>query len=358
MARFNSERLSLEIYGGSHEPVIGMKLSGIPAGHEIDKEELARFMARRAPGRDKLSTPRKEADEVEFLSGVEGGVCTGGEIHAVIRSTDRRSSDYSRFADTPRPSHADYVAKVKYGDRVNMAGGGPFSGRMTAPLCIAGGIALGILKEKGISVGAHLYSIGKVKDTPFDPVGVNAEALASLAASPFPAIDPDAALRMQEAVLDAKASLDSVGGIIECAVCGLGVGAGGPLFEGLESRISALAFAVPAVKGIEFGSGFASARMSGSEHNDPFVIEDGQVRTKTNNSGGIQGGISNGMPVIFRVAMKPTPSIGREQDTVSLSEMKAARLSIGGRHDPCVVIRAVPVIEAVAALAILDALEF
>ncbi len=357
MSKFTGERLSLEIYGGSHEKLIGVRLHGIAAGVRIDRDALARFMARRAPGREKFSTPRVEGDAVEFLSGVDGDICTGGEIHAVIRSTNTRSSDYSKFKDTPRPSHADYVASVKYGDSVNMAGGGPFSGRMTAPLCIAGGIALGILAEHGISIGAHLLSVGDAHDTPFDAVNVSPECLESIKTKPFPTLSDEAGERMGNAILEAKADGDSVGGVIEIAATGLPIGLGGPLFEGLESRISALAFGVPAVRGIEFGLGFSAAGMRGSEHNDPFAVSDGRIVTKTNNAGGIVGGISNGMPLIFRVAMKPTPSISKEQESVSLSRMEAAKLNIGGRHDPCVAVRAVPVFEAVAALAILDAME-
>jgi len=357
MSKFFGERLKLEIYGGSHEKLIGVKIEGIAAGTPIDSAELARFMARRAPGRDKLGTPRVEADAVEFLEGVCGGACTGGMIHAVIRSTNQRSSDYSQFADTPRPSHADYVAKVKYGGSVNMSGGGPFSGRMTAPLCIAGGIALQILKRRGIEIGAHLYSVADVCDTPFDAVSVSREQLGALAEKSPAVLDALAGERMSECILSAKAEGDSVGAVIECAVLGLPTGLGGPLFEGLESRISALAFAVPAVKGIEFGCGFEAALMKGSEHNDPFDVKDGAVVTVTNNSGGIQGGISNGMPLIFRVAMKPTPSIAKEQQSVSLSRMERAQVTVGGRHDPCVAVRAVPVIEAVAAIALLDAME-
>ena len=356
MAIFKGERIKLEIYGGSHEEAIGVRIDGIARGVRIDRDALRTFMSRRAPGRDEYSTPRKEADEVEFISGVEGELTTGEQIHACIRSTNRRSGDYSRFADTPRPSHADYVARVKYGESVNMAGGGSFSGRMTAPLCIAGAIALGMLRERGIEVGAHLYSVADAKDVPFDPVRVSAAQLREITGKAFPVIDEQRGDGMRACILEAKAAGDSVGAVIETAVLGLPVGLGGPLFEGIESRISALAFAVPAVKGVEFGSGFCCAGMTGSEHNDLFDIEDGRVVTLTNNSGGIQGGISNGMPLIFRCAFKPTPSISREQNTLSLSAGERVPLSIGGRHDPCVAVRAVPVTEAVAAIAILDCL--
>ncbi len=355
MSVFKGESLRIEIYGGSHEKIIGVKLAGIPAGIHIDRAELAAFMSRRAPGKDKFSTPRVEGDAVEFISGFEGDVSTGEEIEGIIRSTNTRSSDYSMFKDTPRPSHADHVARVKYGDSVNMAGGGPFSGRMTAPLCIAGGIAQQMLEARGITVGAHLYSVGEEKDTPFSLTEPGREMLCGIKKKAFAVVDDKAGERMGNAVLKAKEEGDSIGAVIECAVLGLPIGLGGPLFEGIESRISALAFAVPAVRGIEFGAGFGAAGMRGSEHNDPFDIKDGRVVTKTNNAGGIVGGITNGMPLVFRVAMKPTPSIAKEQDSVSLSRMEAAKLSIGGRHDPCVAIRAVPVFEAVAALAVLDA---
>lgn len=357
MSKFFGERIKLEIYGGSHEKLIGVKIDGLFSGATVDTEELARFMARRAPGKNKLGTPRVEADAVEFLSGVRDGVCTGETVHAVIRSTNQRSSDYSQFADTPRPSHADYVARVKYGDTVNMSGGGPFSGRMTAPLCIAGGIALQILKRRGIEIGAHLLSVADVYDSSFDAVGVSAEQLNEVRSKQLAVLDDSAGELMAQRILEARENGDSVGAVIECAVVGVPVGVGGPLFDGLESRISALAFAVPAVKGIEFGFGFGSAEQLGSEHNDPFDIKDGRVVTVTNNSGGIQGGISNGMPIIFRVAMKPTPSISKEQQSVSLSRMERATVTVGGRHDPCVAVRAVPVIEAVAAIALLDAME-
>ena len=356
MSIFNGEGLRLEIYGGSHEKEIGVRISGIPKGTEIDERELAEFMARRAPGKDEYSTPRKEADAVEFICGVRDGVCTGEQIHAVIRSNNTRSSDYAKFSDVPRPSHADYVASVKYGGSVNMSGGGPFSGRMTAPLCIAGGIALQALKKKGITVGAHLYSVGAERDASFDLCDVDADTLQEIKKKPFPVLDTAAGERMGEEILKAKAEGDSIGAVIECAAVGLPVGLGGPLFEGIESRISALAFGVGAVRGIEFGLGFAAAGMRGSVHNDPFIIKDGKIATKTNNAGGIVGGITNGMPVVFRVAMKPTPSIAREQDSVSISRMQPEKLTIVGRHDPCVAVRAVPVFEAVAALAILDAI--
>ncbi len=357
MSVYNGESLRIEIYGGSHEKTIGVYLDGIEKGVSIDTDALREFMGRRAPGRNELSTPRKEADEVEFLSGVADGVCTGERIHAFIKSNNTRPTDYSSFSDVPRPSHADYTAQLKYKGSLNMSGGGPFSGRMTAPLCIAGGIALQILEKKGISIGAHLYLVGDERDVPFSLSDIDRETLEGIKKKPFPTLDREAGEKMKNVILSAKAEQDSIGAVIECAATGLSGGYGGPLFEGLESRISALAFAVPAVRGIEFGLGFKAANMYGSLHNDPFIIKDGKVLTRTNNAGGIVGGISNGMPIVFRVAMKPTPSIAREQDSVSLSKMKETKLKIGGRHDPCVAVRAVPVFEAVLALAILDSMN-
>lgn len=356
MSVFNGRKLRLEIYGGSHESVIGIKIEGLSKGTAIDREALLIFMQRRAPGRDKFSTPRKEADAVEFIEGVENDTVTGEVVHAIIRSTNQRSKDYSQFSDTPRPAHADYVANIKYGDTVNMAGGGPFSGRMTAPLCIMGGIAISILEKMGITVGAHLYSVGNVKDTPFDKENISKETLDIIKTKPLPTLSDTAAEDMADLITKCREEGDSIGCIIECAAVGVPIGIGGPIFDGIESELSALLFSVPAVKGVEFGAGFESAHLKGSENNDPFVIRDGKITIEKNNSGGILGGISSGMPIIFRAAIKPTPSISKEQNTVSMINMENTTLSIKGRHDPCIGKRAVPVIEAVCAIALLDML--
>ena len=355
MANRYGNNISLEIYGGSHDEEIGVKLSGFPRGMRADLEALQAFLARRAPGKNELSTPRKEADIPVFLSGLEDGMTNGGMLHAVIRNQNKRSSDYAFVYDTPRPGHADFAALQKYGNKVDLRGGGHFSGRLTAPLCIAGGLALQYLAARGIRIGAHVASIADVKDKHFD-TDISTEELAHLTTMDFPLLDTSKEAAMHERILTARAEGDSVGGAVECAVVGLPAGLGEHMFAGAESRIAALAFSVPAVKGVEFGAGFAAAEMRGSENNDVFRTDGKRVFTATNHCGGILGGMTNGMPLVFSMAFKPTPSIAREQDTVSLSRMENVKLSVKGRHDPCIVLRAVPVVEAVAALAVLDLL--
>lgn len=348
--------VKLKIYGGSHDEKIGMTLEGIPAGEQIDFDELKKFMARRAPGNDAYSTKRKEPDEPVFLSGFDGNVTTGDVIKAVIYNKNQHSSDYSSLVDIPRPSHADFAARMKYGDKVDLRGGGHFSGRLTAPMCIAGGICLQILARKNIHVAAHIASVGKVSDLPFDAVKVTKSDFDELHTHPFPTVSEEKGKEMREAIENARLDADSVGGTVECAAIGLPTGLGEHMFMGVEGRISSIIFGIPAVKGVEFGLGFGSSALRGSENNDPFEVKDGKIVTKTNNCGGILGGMTDGMPLIFRAAMKPTPSIGKEQDSVSLSKMENVRLTISGRHDPCVVPRAVPVFEAACALAIMDML--
>lgn len=356
MSDIYGEKFKVRIYGASHAPAIGAVVEGMPAGIKIDGEELEKFMKRRAPGQSLLSTQRKEADKPEFLSGVRDGVTDGETLHIEIKNTNARSGDYSPFADCPRPSHADYTARIKWDGKMDMAGGGPFSGRLTAPICAVGNIAMQLMAQRGITIGAHIASIADVSDAVPDSLNITAEELKATGAKTFPVFDDEAGEAMQERIMDARRAGDSVGGVIECFVTGFPAGIGGPLFEGIEGRIASAVFGVPAVRGIEFGAGFRAATMKGSEHNDPFIIKDGKVQTAKNDHGGILGGISSAMPIVFRVAMKPTPSIALEQDSVSLSEMKPKKLVIGGRHDPCIVHRAVPVIEAVAAIALLDAL--
>ena len=304
-------------------------------------------MDRRSPGRSPLSTARREADVPRFLSGLNGSVTTGEDITAVIENTDVRSADYEILSAVPRPGHADYTAYVKYG-RIE-PGGGPFSGRMTAALCIAGGICLQLLEQAGISVLSRIRSIGPVND--------RGQLLSSTADKPFPVVDEAQGEAMAQAILEAKVAGDSLGGVIECRILGVPAGIGGPVFDGLESRLSAAVFGIPAVKGIAFGSGFASARLRGSENNDPFVLDDnGKIVTETNHCGGILGGISTGMCIDFRVAIKPTPSIALPQRSVDLKKMQPVTLQVSGRHDPCIVPRAVPCVEAAAAFAIYDAM--
>mgnify|MGYP004466843177 FL=1 len=342
------ENLRITIFGQSHSPAIGVTVEGIPAGERIDTAELARFLARRAPGRNEWSTPRREADAPEFLSGLKDSVTCGAPLAAIIRNADTRSQDYAALADTPRPGHADYTAQVKYGGAQDSAGGGHFSGRLTAPLCIAGGICIQLLAREGITVISRIAAIADVED--------EGALCASTAEKPFPTVSDERGEAMRAAIAAAKADGDSVGGVIECAVLGLPAGLGGPLFGGLEGRISAAVFGIPAVKGIEFGAGFAAARMRGSENNDCFETSSGRVVTKSNNCGGILGGISDGMPLVFRAAVKPTPSIAAEQLTLNMKTMEETALHVPGRHDPCVVPRAVPCVEAAAAIAVYDAL--
>ena len=349
--------LTLQVFGGSHDPEIGMMLDGFPAGIKIDFDALLALMARRAPGRSSLTTPRREQDLPIFLEGLdEVGVTTGKAIRAVIRNENTRSSDYSFIYDTPRPGHADFAALRKYGNGVDLRGGGHFSGRLTAPLCIAGGLCLQYLKKKGIRIGAHIASIGDAFDTPFDPVSENPATFDALAQRPLPVISDEAGRQMTEIILAAKSEGDSVGGTVECMITGLPTGLGEHMFDGVEGRLSSALFAIPAVKGVEFGAGFAVGSMRGSENNDVFITDGTQVTTETNHCGGILGGMTNGMPIVFRIAVKPTPSIAREQRTVSLAKMENTTLKIKGRHDPCILPRVVPVTEAVAALAITDLL--
>ena len=327
MSSSYGDNYRISIFGESHSAAIGVTIEGLPAGSEIDAVALQSFMERRAPGRDALSTARREADAPEFLCGVKNGVATGAPITAVIRNSDTRSQDYANLANVPRPGHADFPAEVKFGGHQDRAGGGHFSGRLTAPLCIAGAIAIQQLEKMGVTVSARAVRIGGETD---------------------PA-------KMEAAIAAARAEGDSVGGIVEAEVRGLPVGVGDPMFGGLENRIAQAAFGIPAVKGIEFGDGFAVAGLKGSENNDPYCVKDGRVVPATNHAGGILGGISTGAPVVFRVAFKPTPSIAKEQDSVDLGKTEPAKLVVKGRHDPCVVLRAVPCVEAAAAIAVYDA---
>ena len=318
----------ISIFGESHAAAIGVTVEGLPAGSEIDVERLQSFLDRRAPGRDALSTRRREADAPEFLCGVKNGKATGAPVSAIIRNSDTRSRDYGNLAAVPRPGHADWPADVKYSGNQDRAGGGHFSGRLTAPLCIAGGLAIQQLEKAGVSVSARAVRIGGETATE----------------------------KMEAAIAAAREAGDSVGGIVEAEVRGLPAGVGDPMFGGLENRIAQIVFGIPAVKGIEFGEGFAVADLKGSENNDPYGIEDGKVVPLSNHAGGILGGISTGAPIVFRVAFKPTPSIAKEQDSVDIAKMEPAKLVVKGRHDPCVVLRAVPCVEAAAAIAVYDAM--
>lgn len=347
--------LRVSVFGQSHGKAIGVNIDGLPAGERIDMEQLQNFLERRRPGKSPLSTGRKESDQPVFLSGLEDGVTCGFPLCAIIENKDQHSSDYQQLKDQPRPAHADYTAAVKWGGYADMRGGGHFSGRLTAPLCIAGGIAKQILERRGIYVGAHLSAVAGIEDERF-PLYPTRELFEEVAAKTFPVLNDGAGEEMQSAILDARQAGDSVGGIVECALIGVPVGLGEPMFDGIENRMATALFGVPAVKGVEFGAGFESCALRGSQNNDPFVVENGAVRTTQNHAGGILGGITNGMPVTFRVGIKPTPSIGCPQQTVSLAEGVNTQLVIQGRHDPCIAHRAVPVVEAVAAIVMLDLL--
>lgn len=348
MSEVYGENIQITIFGQSHAPAIGVTIEGLPAGEEIDLDELKAFLARRAPGNNAWSTPRKEADEPEIQCGIANGKTCGAPLTAIIRNQSTRPGDYANLRTVPRPGHADYTAYVKYDGSADMSGGGHFSGRLTAPLCIAGGICKQILKREGIEIKARIQAIGGIED----PGDITKQEVLT----EFPVIHAEAGIKMQECIAKALSEGDSVGGIIECVVTGLPAGLGGPLFDGMEGKIASAVFGIPAVKGVEFGVGFATAGLRGSENNDAFCIKDGQVLTETNNSGGILGGITNGMPLIFRAAFKPTPSISRPQKSVDLTTGEETTLEIKGRHDPCIVPRAVPVVEAAAAIAVYDAL--
>ena len=340
-------RLKLTVFGESHGPAVGMTLEGFPAGFEPDLAELQAFLNRRAPSASVFSTSRREADAPEFLSGLHDGRTCGDALTAIIRNTNARRADYANFL--PRPSHADYPAFVKYGGAMDLSGGGCYSGRLTAPICIAGGLCKQYLRQQGVEVLAHIFNIGAQRDEPYDPLAPQTPVLER----GLTLVDPARAEAMLDEIEAVRAACDSVGGSVECAVTGLPTGLGEPMFDGVENRLAQLLFGIPAVKGVEFGSGFGCAQMRGSAHNDPsYYDENGAVRTRTNHAGGICGGMTTGMPVCFRVAIKPTPSIALPQETVDPVAHCGAELEIRGRHDPCIVPRAVAVVEAAAALAI------
>ena len=346
--------LKISIFGESHGSGLGVVLDGIPSGLVMDNDFINSEMNRRAPGKDTLSTPRKEADSVEILSGVLNGKTTGTPICAVIRNTNTRSYDYT--PNILRPGHADFTGFIKYGENHDFRGGGHFSGRITAGLVFAGAVAKLWLKEQGVTIGSHIKKIHNVSEESFMDITLTAKLLSDIAKKSFPVIDDLKGDKMKDEILSAKADKNSVGGIVECAVIGINPGLGSPFFESLESKISSLIFSIPGVKGVEFGSGFDFADMYGYDANDSFYTDGKNIYTKTNHNGGINGGISNGMPIIFSAALKPTPSIGRKQETVDTEKMENIVCEIKGRHDPCVVKRAAVVVESAAALAILDSM--
>ena len=348
------EHFRLTIFGESHGPAIGMVIDGLPAGMPVDEEAIARDMARRAPGNDPTATARKEADRVRIVSGLLGGRATGAPLCGLIENTNVRSADYAQMQTLMRPGHADYAGYVKFRGFNDPRGGGHFSGRLTAPLVFAGSVARQFLAARGIEVGAHIASIAGIEDQRFDPARVSARQLLALRESRFPLLDPALEAPMRAAVQDARQAQDSVGGIVECAAVGVPAGIGAPFFSSVESVASQLAFSIPAVKAVEFGDGLAIARLRASEANDPLRTEDGRVFAESNHNGGVTGGITNGMPVIMRVGIKPTPSIAREQRTVDVRAGQNAQIAVSGRHDPCIVPRAVVAVESALAIALTE----
>lgn len=346
--------IRVSIFGESHGEAIGVVLDGLPAGEPIDLAAIDVQLSRRAPGRDKSATPRKESDAFRILSGLFEGKTTGAPLCAVIENTNTKSGDYANLRRLPRPSHSDYAAFVKYGGHNDVRGGGHFSGRLTAPLVIAGAVCRQMLARRGVTVGGHVLEIGAAADTPFDPVHVTAQELAALSQNYFATRSPKAEEAMRAEIEAARRSLDSVGGRVEIAAVGLPAGLGFPMFRGVENVVAAALYGVPAVKSVSFGAGERFAALHGSESNDQMHMDGGAVRTLTNHCGGITGGITNGMPLLVWATCKPTPSIARAQRTVDLSAMEDATLEIHGRHDPCIVPRALPAAEAAVAVALAD----
>ena len=349
------ETVRISIFGESHGIAIGVVIDGLPAGEPVDMDAVLAQMKRRAPGQDKSATPRKESDFPKVMSGLLNHTTTGAPLCAVIENTNTRSQDYGNLLDVPRPGHSDYPAYLHYHGSNDIRGGGHFSGRLTAPLVFAGAICRQILERRGIRIGGHVASVAQIQDTLFDPVDIPAELLETLSTTYFPVIDAGKKEAMAALIEDARMSQDSVGGIVECAVTGLPAGIGGPLFGGIEPVLSSILFGIPAVKGVEFGDGFGSCALRGSQNNDPFYFDaDGKVKTSTNHAGGILGGITTGMPMVFRVGVKPTASISQNQQSVNLQTGENQILSVHGRHDPCIVPRAVPVVESAAAIALMN----
>ncbi len=344
-------KITVQIFGQSHSTAIGCVIEGLPAGFRPDIETIQKDLDRRKGGQNRYSTTRVEADTPDIISGLVDGVTCGAPMCVLFYNKNTISKDYSVLRDKPRPGHADYTAYVRTGGNNDIRGGGEFSGRLTLPLCFAGSLCKQILAEQGITIGAHISCLGGINDKLYDPVNVCAEELKH---EDFPTLDKTVGEDMVRYMTMIAESGDSVGGVIECAAVGIPAGWGSPMFEGVESEIAKIIFGIPAIKGIEFGIGFEASNMLGSENNDPYEYKDGKIVTKTNNSGGILGGLTNGMPIIFRCAVKPTPSIAKEQNTVSLKNKTNETLIIKGRHDPCIVPRAVPVVEAACAIALIN----
>ncbi|MBO7673524.1 MAG: chorismate synthase [Atopobiaceae bacterium] len=358
--------LKVSIFGQSHSPAVGCVIEGLPSGFAVDTDELQRFMDRRAPGRNSWSTPRKEADAPRIVSGLnDHGATCGAPLAALIENTNTRSGDYDELRRVPRPGHADYTAWAKWHGAQDVPGGGHFSARLTAPLCVAGGIALQVLASKGVRVAAHVLQVEHVHDVPFDAQRNTEQSASHLArqidslerqhgTGAFPVLSDEAGTHMRAAIDAARRDGDSVGGVVECVACGMPAGVGGPRYDGVQGSIARIVFGIPAVRGLEFGAGFSVAGMRGSRNNDPYELRAGRPVPVSNNAGGTLGGITTGAPVLFRMAVKPTPSIAQPQASVDLEALQPATLEVRGRHDPCVAARAVPIAEAAMALALLD----
>lgn len=355
MASIWNNGISISIFGESHGPAIGVVMDNLPSGEYIDLEKLAQFMSRRAPKKDGTTTARREADMNQVMSGLLNDKTTGTPLCAFIQNTDQHSKDYSNLSRLPRPGHADYTGALRYKGFNDVRGGGHFSGRLTAPLCFAGAVCGQILERRGIYVGAHISEIHGIKDEAFDHVNVTKDDILAVRYKGFPVIKNEQGKKMQEDILAAAKGGESLGGKIECVAVNVPAGIGSPIFDGLENTIAQLIFGIPAVKGLEFGAGFQVAEMVGSQNNDSFYVDErGHVKTRSNNHGGILGGISSGMPITMQVAIKPTASIGIEQDTINMTTMQNDKLVIQGRHDPCIVARAVPCVEAAVNIALLS----
>ncbi|MBP3271521.1 MAG: chorismate synthase [Ruminococcus sp.] len=357
MASSWNNNISFSVFGESHGPAIGVVLDNVPPGEAVDMDKVMQFMARRAPKKDATSTQRREKDMPQIMSGFLNGKTTGTPLCAFIQNTDQHSQDYmkSKLDTLVRPGHADYTGALRYRGFNDVRGGGHFSGRLTAPLCFAGAVAGQILERRGIYVGAHIAEVHKIKDDSFDPINTSREDIVAVREKAFPVINDEKGKKMKSDIEKARDYLDSVGGIVECIAINVPAGIGSPIFDGLENSIAQLIFGIPAVKGLEFGAGFNSSRMLGSENNDEFYVDErGHVVTRSNFAGGILGGISNGMPITLRVAFKPTPSIAQPQQTIDMRSQTNETIEIKGRHDPCVVPRAVPVVEAAVNLALLN----
>lgn len=354
MSSIIGNKFKISLFGESHGKCVGVVIDGMPPGFEIDMAKLKSFLDRRRPGSSKLATPRSEKDKPVFMSGLKENVSTGFPLCVIIENEDKKSSDYDNLKELPRPSHCDYTALLKYGGFADLNGSGHMSGRLTAAICIAGGIAKQMLESMGVFVGAHLYAVGDVKDEHYDLVNLDVETLKKTDNANFPAIDENQSEKMKELIQITKEDKDSIGSIVEVGVVGIPKAVGKPIFNTVEGRLSQMAFSIPGVKGVEFGMGFDCAKLNGSEHNDDYVVVDGKIKTATNNNSGIVSGMTNGMPIVYRCAFKPTPSIGKIQNSVNLQTMKEEKLLIEGRHDPCIGVRAVSVMEAVTCLVLID----